>query len=86
MHLLNKGGGIRAYAAKFPSCSLLLVSSSADAADIDISYVRIHQICNQALSDAGMISTMTAFTNICTMSFSLDLSQQVFHQKNFQCH
>ena len=82
MHLLNKGGGIRAYAAKFPSCSLLLVSSSADAADIDISDIRLHQICNQALSDAGMISTMTAFTNICTMSFSLDLSRQVFHQKN----
>ena len=84
MHLLNKGGGIRAYAAKFPSCSLLLVS--ADAADIDISDIRLHQICNQALSDAGMISTMTAFTNICTMSFSLDLSRQVFHQKTFQCH
>ena len=48
MHLLNKGGGIRAYAAKFPSCSLLLVSSSADAADIDISDIRLHQICNQA--------------------------------------
>ena len=31
---------------------------------------------------SGMISTMTAFTNICTMSFSLDLSRQVFHQKN----